>query len=149
MNDNPFEVLRLDPSATEEEIVRQAGRLRQRADDEATQNALRQAVQALTARAEDRRLFALLTHPAPRSSEPALERFVAAFRRPLTPSRAAEPCPALDVEEFTTLLYAFAVAELELLALPFEPLASDETPAEIERQTMEALWQNLPFNPGA
>jgi hypothetical protein len=149
MNDNPFEVLRLDPSATEEEIVRQAGRLRQRAANEATQNALRQAVQALTARAEDRRLFALLTHPAPRPSEPALERFVAAFRRPLTPSRSAEPCPVLDIEEFKTILYAFDIAELELPTLTFEPLASDETPDEIERQTMEAMWQNMPFDPGA
>jgi len=149
MNDNPFEVLRLVPTATEEEIVRQAGRLRQRAADETTQNALRQAVQALTARAEDRRRFALLTHPAPRYSEPALERFVAAFRRPPTPSPIAEPCPALDVEEFTTLLYAFAIVELELPTSPFEPLVSHETPEEIERQTMEALWQNMPFDPGA
>ena len=32
---NPYEVLRLDPAATDEEIVRQAGRLRQRSTDEA------------------------------------------------------------------------------------------------------------------
>ncbi len=81
MTANPFEALRLDPSATEEEIVRQAGRLRQRATDEATHNAIRQAVQALTGRAEDCLLFALLTHAAPRHHWPALERFAAAFRR--------------------------------------------------------------------
>ena len=32
---NPFETLRLDPAATEEEIVRQAERLRQRAEPHA------------------------------------------------------------------------------------------------------------------
>ena len=35
MSANPFEVLRLDPRASEEEIVKQAGRLRQRSADEA------------------------------------------------------------------------------------------------------------------
>ena len=50
MSANPFEILRLDPSASEEEIVRQAGRLRQRATDGPALNAIRQAVQALTAR---------------------------------------------------------------------------------------------------
>ena len=149
MNANPFEVLRLDPSATEEEIVRQAGRLRQRAADEATKNAIRQAVQALTANAADRLLFSLLTHAAPCHREPTLERFVAAFRRPPTPSRAAEPCPGLDMEEFTGLLNVLAAEELELPALAFEPIAAREPSAEIERQTAEALWQWLLFDPGA
>ena len=44
---NPFEVLHLDPSSSEEEIVKQAARLRQRAADEAELTAVRQAVQAL------------------------------------------------------------------------------------------------------
>ena len=48
---NPYEVLRLDPSATEEEIVRQAGKLRQRSTPEELA-AIRQATQAaLTSRA--------------------------------------------------------------------------------------------------
>lgn len=79
---NPFEVLRLDPSASDEEVVRQGGRLRQRAADEETLAAIRQAVQALTANAEDRQLHSLLTHPRPCYRWPALERFAAAFRRP-------------------------------------------------------------------
>src|SRR5918912_670354 len=51
---NPFEVLRLDPSASEEEVVRQAGRLRQRVTDERSLNAVRQAVQELAGSAERR-----------------------------------------------------------------------------------------------
>ncbi len=149
MTANPFEVLRLDPSATEEEIVRQAGRLRQRATDEATHNAIRQAVQALTGRTEDRLLFALLTHAAPRHRWPALERFAAAFRRPPAATVPAEPCPPLDMEEFAGLISKLVVEELELPPLLFEPIASGETPAEIERQTAEALWQSLLFDPGA
>src|SRR5262249_37567333 len=72
---NPFEALRLDPTATEEQIVAQADRLRQRAADEAELAAVRQAVQALTGRAEDRLLHALLTPPRPAWLSPALERF--------------------------------------------------------------------------
>jgi hypothetical protein len=149
MTANPFEILQLDPSATEEEIVRQAGRLRQRATDDATSNAIRQAVQALTARAEDRLLFALLTHPAPRHQWPTLDRFAAAFRRPPTVTGSAEPCPPLDLEEFTGLLRELAAEELDLPPLSFEPLPTEESPAEIERQTAEALWQSLVFDPGA
>jgi hypothetical protein len=82
---NPFEVLCLAPAATEEEIVRQAGRLRQRAADEAEIAAIRQAVQALCGRPEDRARFAEFTHPNPCYQWPALDRFVAAFRRPPAP----------------------------------------------------------------
>jgi hypothetical protein len=149
MTANPFEILRLDPSATEEEIVRQAGRLRQRATDEATRNAIRQAVQALTARAEDRELLALLTHPRPCYRWPALERFAAAFRRPPAATGAAQACPLLDMEEFADIVRGLIVEELELPPLLFELLASGETPHEIERQTAEALWQGLVFDPGA
>jgi hypothetical protein len=147
MNANPFEVLRLDPLATEEEIVRQAGRLRQRATDEATHNAIRQAVQALTARADDRRLHALLTHPSPRHEAPALDRFAAAFRRP--PAAAAATCPPLDQGELETLLRAKLIEELELTPQPFEPVASAEDADEIRRQTSEALWQSLLADPRA
>ena len=149
MTANPFEILRLDPSATEEEIVRQAGRLRQRATDEAARNAIRQAVQALTARAEDRLLFALLTHPAPRHHWPALERFVAAFRRSPAVAHSAAPCPHLDLEEFAAHLRELAAEELQLSPLVFEPISAGETPEEMERQIAEALWQNVLFDPGA
>jgi hypothetical protein len=149
MTTNPFEILRLDPSATEEEIVRQAGRLRQRATDEATRNAIRQAVQALTARAEDRELLALLTHPRPCHHWPALERFAAAFRRPPAATDPAPACPPLNIEEFADIVRGLIAEELELPPLPFEPIPSGETPREIERQTAEALWQSLVFDPGA
>jgi len=72
---NPFEALRMDPSASEEEIVKQAARLRQRAADEAELTAVRQAVQALTGRAEDRLLHALLTHPRPGHAAATLDKF--------------------------------------------------------------------------
>ena len=146
MNMNPYEVLRLDPSATEEEIVRQAGRLRQRATDEATRNAIRQAVQALTARAEDRILYALLTHPAPCYQSPALERFAAAFRRPPAAAGEAPACPALDMKELEDLIKEKWAEELELLSLPFEPIAAGEHADEIHRQTAEVLWQSLLFD---
>lgn len=148
MNTNPIEVLRLDPSASEEEIVHQAGRLRQRAADEATRNAIRQAVQALTASTEARQRFALLTHAAPdHHLPPALQQFTAAFRRPLAQTNGS--CPQLDKDEFKFLLCALIAEELELSPLPFEPLAIGESPTEIDRQTQEALWQNLLFDPGA
>jgi hypothetical protein len=146
MNMNPFEVLRLDPSATEEEIVRQAGRLRQRATDEVTRNAIRQAVQALTGRAEDRLLHALLTHPAPCYQSPVLERFVAAFRRPPTTAGDAPACPALDVKELEDLIKEKWAEELELSPLPFEAIAAGEDADEIRWQTAEVLWQSLLFD---
>lgn len=145
MSANPFEILRLDPSASEEEIVRQAGRLRQRTPDEAALNVIRQAVQALTARPEDRQLLALLTHPAPRHDWPALDRFAAAFRRP--PVGDPQPCPPLDQEELRRLLCSLAAEELELTPVPFEPMAAPETAEEIDRQTAEAVWQHLLFDP--
>jgi hypothetical protein len=148
VNPNPFEVLRLEPSTSEEEIVRQAGRLRQRAPDETTRDALRRAVQALTASAEDRRLLSLLTHPAPCHHDPILERFKNSFRRPPVVD-SAPTCPALDKTEFASLLSAIAAEELQLPALPFESIEADESPEEIERQTAEAAWQNLMFDPGA
>jgi hypothetical protein len=148
MSGNPFEILCLDPSATEEEIVRQAGRLRQRATDKASLNAIRQAVQALTARAEDRLLFALLAHPGPCHQWPALDRIAAAFRRPPT-TGAPAPCPPLDIEELRDLLCQLSAEELELVPPLFEPLPGEEAPEEIRRQTAEALWQSLLFDPRA
>jgi hypothetical protein len=149
MPGNPFEVLRLGSEATEEEIVRQAGDLRRRAADEAERDAIRQAVQALTASAADRLRHALLTHPRPCHLWPALDRFVAAFRRaPI--SMAEQPsCPPLDLEEFRALLCEAAAAELAFVPLPFGPTPGTEEPDEIRRQTGEALWQGLLFDPRA
>jgi hypothetical protein len=143
MTTNPFEVLRLDPASTEEEVVRQAGRLRQRAPDETTMNAIRQAVQALTASEDERALHALLTHPRPCYQWPALEKLSAAYRHP--PEVASQPlaCPPLDLEECRQLLLAMLVEELEFRPLPFNLPAVAEGPAEIQRQTAEALWQSL------
>lgn len=150
MNDNPFEVLKLDPSATEAEIVRQAGLMRQRAADEATQTAVRQAVQMLTGRAEDRQLFALLTPPAPVHIWPALDRLEAAFRRP-PQGMSSEPAatPSLDLAEVASLLRPLLAHELEAAPLPFEPPPVVESAEEILKQTIEGLWQVLPFEPGA
>jgi hypothetical protein len=143
---NPFEVLRLDPTAPEEEVVRQAGRLRQRAADEAAHNAVRLAVQALTASAAARGLHALLTHPRPAHQAAALERFAAAFRRP--PGSANPPaCVPLDLEEFTALLRSLVAQQLEVPALGFEGVPAPEGPEEIRRQTAEALWESLLFDP--
>jgi hypothetical protein len=143
---NPFEVLRLGPTATEEEIVRQAARLRQLAPDEGALNAIRQAVQALTANAADRALLAILTHPRPAHSSPVLDRFTAAFRRPPA-AGPAPPCPPLDLEELRACLGEAVAADLEWAPLPFEPVDGGEDLAEADRQTAEALWQSLLGDP--
>jgi hypothetical protein len=143
MSDNPFEVLRLDPSADEQAAVRQAARLCQRATDETARNAVRQAVRQLTASAEERQLYALLTHPRPGHATSELDRFVAAFRRPPATSPDAAPCPGLDTKELAELLLVALAAELELTPLPLEAVDEPEPPAEIARQTGEALWRGL------
>jgi hypothetical protein len=140
---NPFEVLHLDPTASEEEIVRQAGRLRQRAADEAALSAVRRAVQALTGRPEERRLLALLTHPRPGHASPVLDRFAAAFRRPPAVEGTPAPVPPLDLEEVKSLLCAALVEELELSPPPFEPPPPCVEAAEAQRLAAEAVWQAL------
>ncbi|HKI36106.1 MAG TPA: hypothetical protein VKA46_29890 [Gemmataceae bacterium] len=146
-NTNPFEVLRLDPATPTDEVVRQAGRLRQRATDEAAVAAVRQAVQALTGRPEERLLHELLTHPAPCHVWPALDRFTAAFRRPPLPAGEAQAtCPAPDLAEVAALLRPLAAAELDAAPPPFEPVGEAEDRAEIVRQTVEGIWQTLPFD---
>jgi hypothetical protein len=143
---NPYEVLRLDPSATEEEIVRQAGRLRQRATDEATLGAIRQATQALTGRPEERLLHALLTHPKPCYTQPAVEGFAAAFRRPPQIPVNTTPCPPPDMREFALLLEALLIDELEFTPPPLEALPATDDAEEIDRQTAAALWQSLLYD---
>jgi hypothetical protein len=147
VSDNPFEVLRLDPSASEEVAVRRAGQLRQRAsEDELT--AIRQAVQALTGRPEERALHSLLTPPKPAYHWPALERLANAFRRPPAVS-STEPLapPALDLDEFAALLRPLLLKELAPSPLPFDIPLIEEPEEEVLRQTIEALWQLLPFEP--
>jgi hypothetical protein len=146
-NANPFEVLRLDPTTPADEVVRHAGGLRQRATDEATVAAIRQAVQALTGRPEERLLHELLTHPAPCHSWPALERFAAAFRRPPLPAAPESvACPPPDPAEVAALLRPLAAAELDAPPLPFEPVGEAEDQAEVVRQTVEGAWHTLPFD---
>lgn len=150
MNDNPFEVLKLDPKATEAEIVRQAGLMRQRAADEEGQTAIRQAVQALTGRPEVRQLLALLTPPAPLHSWPSLDRLEAAFRRPPQGTSTAPPAPRpLDLAEVAVMLRPLLGRELETAPPPLEPPAIAETAEEVLKQTLEGVWQTLPFEPGA
>jgi hypothetical protein len=149
VRENPFEVLRLSPEATEEEVVRRAGDLRQTASSEEELSAVRQAVQALTGRTEDRLLQALLTHPRPVHECPALERLVALFARvPQTVlSGPKAPPPELDLEEWAALVGTLLIKELEPEPLPFELPPVEETEEEIRRQTLEALWHLLPFEP--
>jgi hypothetical protein len=96
-DENPFEVLRLDPTTPSVEIMRTAARLRQRATDESTIAAVRQAVQALTGSPEARRLHELLTHPGPRYLWPATEQFAAAFWR--SPFPEQQPAEAVRPED--------------------------------------------------
>lgn len=144
---NPYEVLRLDPSATEEEVVRQAGRLRQRSTDETTLAAIRQATRALTGRPEERLLHALRTHPKPCYTQPALDRFAAVFRRPPPTPANTTPCPPLELAECARLLEALLADELELTPPPFEPLPVTDDADDLERQAAEALWQSLLYDP--
>jgi hypothetical protein len=142
---NPFEVLRLDPAASEEEVVRRAGQLRRRAADEGAVAELRRAVQALTGRAEERQLLALLSHPRPGYSAPALERLAAEFRRAPTAEIPPKPFP-LDLAEFAELIGGRLAAELEAPPSEFEPLAADDDSDEIRRQSDEARWLSLVFD---
>lgn len=141
---NPFEVLRLDPSASEEQVVEQAARLRRRAADGAEAADVRQAARALTGRPEDRLLHALLTHPRPQYASLALEKFAAAYRR--APSGEAPAVPPPDLKEFEGILQSFLVEELEAAPLPFEALAAAEDPDEVRLRLSETLWQSLVFD---
>lgn len=146
MSENPFEVLKLAPTATPEEIVRQGARLCQRTGDEGARNAVRQAVRELTESDESRALWALLTHPSPTYGGAELERLAGSFRRPPQAQAAFEPTP-LDLEEFRGLLLAAVAGEAPAVTLPLERVEAGEQADEIERQTSEALWQSLPAQP--
>ena len=146
MADNPFEVLRLAPTAGPEEAVRQGARLARQTTSEADRNAIRQAVRQLTGTDEERALHALLTHPAPEYTSPLLEQFLAAFRQS-PPTTAERPVPVLDREEFRGLLLAALAAQMPPPVLPLEPIELGEPADEIARQTAEALWQSLIAQP--
>ena len=143
---NPFEVLRLDPSASEAEVVDRAARMRRRAADEAGAADVRQAARALTGRAEERLLHALLTHPRPGHTSPALEKFSAAFRRAPAASGAPPAVPPLGLKEFEGVLKGFLAEELEMTPPHFEALAAAEDPDEARLRMAEALWQSLLFD---
>jgi hypothetical protein len=146
---NPFEVLRLDPGASEDEVVRRAGQLRRRASDEASIAELRRAVQALTARPEDRHLFAVLAHPRPGHSCVPLERLATAFRRPPAPGAEQEARLPFDFAEFAGFLAVLLAEELDTPQLSFEPVSPGDDANEIGRQSDEALWQALVIDSGA
>jgi hypothetical protein len=143
MSDNPFEMLRLLPSASEEDIVRQGARLCRRAADEAARNAIRQAVRQLTNSPQERSLHALLTHPQPEHDSADLQRLQATFRRPPASTVPPPPVPILDLNEVKDLLCQCLAAQLEPVALPLEAVAEADDAEEIARQTTEALWQSL------
>jgi len=146
MSDNPFEVLKLPPTASAEEIVRQGARLCQRTADEDVRNAVRQAVRELTESDESRELLALLTPPSPGYGGAELERLAASFRKAPQAQAAPEPTP-VDVEEFRELLLAAVAGESPAVTLPLEPVEAGEQADEIERQTSEALWHSLVAQP--
>lgn len=144
---NPFEVLGLDPLASPEEIVAQAARLRETAADEAEQDRIRRAVQALTGQPEDRDLAAMFTFPRPGYQQPERERFVQAFRRspaPAVPTPA--DVPALDETELALLVLSALSDELAAPPQPLEPLPLEESAEEIRAQQAEALWQSLLYD---
>jgi hypothetical protein len=146
---NPFEALRLDPAAGEEQIVAHAGRLRQRTTDDAEVAAIRRAVQALTGRAEERWLHQLFTHPRPCYQWRALERLVAAYRRPVPPSEAAgaggrlPECTEPDFGELAILLDPSTAGEAPI---PADIGACSE---KTRQQIASALWQCLLHDFGA
>ena len=141
---NAFEALRLDPAASNEEVVAQAARLRQRAADEAELAAVRRAVQALTGRPEDRELHEALTHPGPCYHSPGTDQLRAAFRRPPPATGPPDPTPPFDLAGFADLLRLLAGGHYDTLALPLGPVDDSEPPEEIHRQNVEARWQCLP-----
>src|SRR5262245_57261227 len=130
--ENPFELLRLQPTAAAAEIVRHAGRLRQRNPDEADVAAVRQAVQALTGDTQERLLHELLSFANACYRWPAVEALASRWRRPPTP--AAAPFQAkLDLSEFAALLRRLAAEQWQPVPLPLPMLDEIESAAEHTR----------------
>ena len=137
MSRNPYEVLGLPPGASEADVVRQGARLAQQAGDDE----VREAVRQLTAGAETRELFALLTPPGGGGVGPEVERFIAQHRRP--PAGLPLNVPALDEAELRDLVRRAVAATLEPRPQPLAAVPAGESAEEVERQTGEALWQSL------
>lgn len=145
MMEQPFEVLRLPPTATAEQAVRQAARLTQLAPDEATRNRVRQAIQQLMASPQAWTLASLLAHPLPQYERPEVERFVAQHRRPPA-GLAAAPLPEVDWEELRAVRLDWLESQRSLPTLPLEPMPNaeaEEAPAE------NTAWPRLVDQPGA
>ena len=142
MPDNPFEILRLDPTTSVEEAMRQADRLAGETADEPLRQRLRGAAQQLTISPDRAALAALLTPPAPGYSSDALREFIVRHGSPPagTPSEAR---PRLDLDEFRRRLLETIAGELSPGVAELEPLEITESGAEIARQTAEAMWQAL------
>lgn len=146
---NPFEVLKLGPKASAEEILQQAGRLCQRVVEETAVNEIRRAAQRLTGTSEERQLHELLTHPDPCYQWPTLESFVATHRRPpgpTTPTSGHADCAPLDLEEVAHIMRPLVAEALDAAPLSFEAVDVSDDVEEIRRQTLEGLWQTLPFD---
>jgi hypothetical protein len=141
---NPFEVLRLPPGTSPEQVVAHAARLRQRCPSDEELTAIRQAVQALTCRPEDRFLQEMLTHPRPDYQQPSLDQFRAAFRRaPKSTAQPVQSCPAFDLAEFAELLRPIIAEQYSMVLLPFAEVPNHEPVEEIQRQSVEACWKCL------
>lgn len=143
---NPFEILEVGPAATDDDVVKRAGEKRQRATTAAELAEVRRAVQALTASAKDRCLLSLLAHPRPAYNAPALVRLAQIYRSSPLPASSNPACPAIDLAEFADLAAVRMAAELEPPQLPFAPVGSEEEPAEVRRQSAEAIWEGLIFD---
>ena len=142
MPDNPFEVLRLDPTTSVEEAMRHADRLAGETTDEPLRQRLRQATQQLTASPDRAALAALLTPPAPGYASEDLRAFIAKYGPPPA-GTPAEARPRLDESEFRRRLLEAIAGELSPGVAELEPLEIAESGAEIARQTAEAMWQAL------
>jgi hypothetical protein len=142
---NPFEALRLDPAADDEQVVAHAGRLRQRATDETEVAAIRRAVQALTGRPEERWVHQLFTHPRPCYRWRSLERFVAAFGRPPAApgeGRSDDPGPAaagLDLRKLALLLDPGGSGTADIRVTEGSQTCPGRMPEDVRRQLGQAL----------
>jgi hypothetical protein len=141
---NPFEVLRLDPTTPNEEVVRVAGRLRQLATDQAAVAAIRQAVQALTGNEEERRLHELRTHARPCYHWPRVDQFIAEFRRPPQPVEGTAPTQSpSDLDELAGLLAPLIAKGLEVSKPTDEPATTPKSQEDLRREIIQACWRNL------
>lgn len=139
---NPFTVLRLAPEASLDDAVKQAARLSQLAADEPARNAVRQAIQQLTAGPEAWALWRLLAHPRPGYQDAAIDRFVAAHRR-APAAEATTPIPGVDRAELRERLLDAIADERGEEKLTLERIEVRESGEEVARQTSEAVWQEL------